>query len=430
MRLRSLIKSRFSGDLVFLYLGFLANYLFPLATIPFLSRTLGLESWGKLVFVLSFAQLATVILNFGFSLHGSRMIARHRDDSERVSEIHTEITKARLLLVLPAALIFGTACFFVTNLRESPLLAFLSFVNALAMAFSPGWVLQGLDRMRLYSTMDTLTKLLAFIGIFLAIRKPADAWLVIAFQAASASIVTGLSYNSIRGDYPLRFVRDTLVWPVYKKSAALFFFSLSASIVNQTNAAVLGLFVGTREVAIYSGAEKIVRAAGGLVGPFASAIHAKINYRLAKDPQAAYVIFLRSSAVLIIGSIILSFTLAFGSEFIVRIALGDSFAGSARILRVLCWLLIAHWLASNINLNCLIALHLDAALTKCVMVAAAVSIAGSVALCPTMGSMGMAWAVVASEFALVIALLLTVLSGRKNPFLTGVRTTNENDTVD
>ena len=414
----ALCRGRVVGDLIFLYGAFFANYLFPLGLIPFLSRILGVRGWGQLVFIQSFVQLILILLNFGFSFHGTRMIAKSRNNQLEVGQIHSQILCARALMVVPTLLLFAVSCAFIPAVRTQIPLASVGLAGGILTAFNPGWVLQGLDKMRVYSAMDTLVKILAFVGIFLMVRKSDQGWMVLAIQAASGLVVIVLTYWIIRDECPWTLANRLPIWPIFATTWKLFLFMLAGGIVNQANAFILGLFVGPTAVGIYSGGEKIVRAACALVGPFASSVHAKINYKIANKPELAAPLFFKSSFALLALGALLSAILMCGSDFIVRFALGASFASSARILRILSLIIVANWVSYNINLNYLIALHRDGPLLKCVTLGALVSIVATVILCPRFGGVGMAYASVAAEWASLAVLCLYLLRQKSRLFAT------------
>ena len=239
-------------------------------------------------------------------MHATRLIARNRDDLAEVRRIHTELIIARGALLIPAAgLLFGLSLF-VPALSSVPVLTACGLLTASSAAFSPGWLLQGLDRMRLFSVMDTAAKLLAFSGILFLVRSPEDAPMVFLAQAAGSLAVIGFTYSILWKYCALRRENASLFLDYYRKSFALFVFNLSGGLINQCNALILSFFVDPRIVGVYGGAEKLFRAIAGLVSPFASAVHAKINYHLGKNPSVARALFRKSSIILVGGSIVVA----------------------------------------------------------------------------------------------------------------------------
>ena len=64
-----------------------ANFIAPLFAVPWLTRTLGINTWGELAYVIFVMQIYLVLTDYGFSLSAVRSIARSKENSDRVSTI-------------------------------------------------------------------------------------------------------------------------------------------------------------------------------------------------------------------------------------------------------------------------------------------------------------------------------------------------------
>ena len=413
--IRSLLKRKITGDLVFLYVAFFAGFVLPILTIPYLTRVLGKEAWSRLLFVQGFCALAGVPLAWGFGYHGTRLVAKFRDDREKVGSICAEILSARLLLLAPVILLVIGGVAVIPKLQTDIPLAVLGFTATALNAFSVGWILQGLDRRRWASVLDLAAKLLATLPIFLIVKSPADAHRVLLLQAAGALLSLGIGYGMLRRWIPIRAGFERKPAAVYGDSAGMFLFTLSGTIVNQTNAFFFGLFAPLPVVGIYAGAEKIIRAACALVGPFSTALHTKINYRAGKDPVSAARLFVLGTAMLFFLAVALSLLIWFSSDFLVARLLGPEFRESARILKMIAILPLFNWLSYSLNLNWFIVRHMDRALNLCVVFAAASTIVSTCVLVPLYSLYGMAFSVISSEVALLVALVFTLVRAKQNP---------------
>ena len=413
--IRSLLKRKITGDLVFLYVAFFAGFVLPILTIPYLTRVLGKDAWSRLVFVQGFCALAGVPLAWGFGYHGTRLVAKFRDDTEKVGSICAEILSARLLLLAPVILLVIGGVALIPKLQTDIPLAALGFAATVFNAFSVGWILQGLDRMRWASVLDLIAKLMATLPIFLIVTSPAHAHRVVLLQAAGALLSLCIGYGMLGRWIPVRAGFERKPAAVYGDSAGMFLFTLSGTIVNQTNAFFFGLFAPLPVVGIYAGAEKIVRAACALVGPFSTALHTKINYRAAKDPASAARIFVFGTALLFCLAVALSLLIWFSSDFLVAYLLGPEFRESGRVLKMIAILPVLNWLSYSLNLNWFIVRHMDRPLNLCVLFAAAATFVSTCVLVPLYSLDGMAFSVISSEAALLLALVFTLVRTRQNP---------------
>ena len=69
----------------------LSSILFPMITLPYLSRVLQPEGIGKINFADQFVAYFVILASLGIPLYGTREIAKVRDDREKLNEVFNEI---------------------------------------------------------------------------------------------------------------------------------------------------------------------------------------------------------------------------------------------------------------------------------------------------------------------------------------------------
>ncbi|MCF0207273.1 MAG: oligosaccharide flippase family protein, partial [Bacteroidales bacterium] len=108
-RIRQLFKSNDSKVLAenFMYLSVLqvAGYIFPLITIPYLARVIGVEGYGKIAFAAGIITWVMTITDWGFNYTATRDVAKIRDDKQKVAEIFSNVLWAKLLLMLASLVV-------------------------------------------------------------------------------------------------------------------------------------------------------------------------------------------------------------------------------------------------------------------------------------------------------------------------------------
>ncbi|MCQ2050558.1 MAG: oligosaccharide flippase family protein, partial [Candidatus Saccharibacteria bacterium] len=83
-----------------------ANYVIPILLIPYISRILGVDSFGKVTYMQTIAQYATFFINFGFEYTSTRAIAVNRDNPEKLRSIFWGTIYAKMLLTVVSLLVF------------------------------------------------------------------------------------------------------------------------------------------------------------------------------------------------------------------------------------------------------------------------------------------------------------------------------------
>ena len=106
-------------NLSYLSLLQVANYIFPLITLPYLARVVGVDAFGLLAVGTSVIAYFQTLIDYGFNYTTVKEIARNKNDKPLINMIVMETMLARIiLLVLSFTLIFlGIA--FVPYLYEN-----------------------------------------------------------------------------------------------------------------------------------------------------------------------------------------------------------------------------------------------------------------------------------------------------------------------
>ena len=108
------LKNRFSANkdgkalasnFGYLMIMQITGYIFPLLTIPYLARVIGVEGFGKIAFAAAVIVWFQTITDWGFSYTATRDVARNRDSLEKVSVIFSNVLWAKSLLALASFII-------------------------------------------------------------------------------------------------------------------------------------------------------------------------------------------------------------------------------------------------------------------------------------------------------------------------------------
>lgn len=131
----------------FLSLSFLqiAGYVFPILTLPYLARVIGVEKFGEIAFASSVLIYFQTLVDYGFILSAVRDIARCRDDKQAVSLIYSRVMWARFLLTGVAFVLLTILIILVPYFYQMRYILFLSFLLVPGHAMFPDWMFQALS---------------------------------------------------------------------------------------------------------------------------------------------------------------------------------------------------------------------------------------------------------------------------------------------
>ena len=168
-----------------------SGYVLAMINVPYLTRMLGVADYGVLAFVISINAYLFLIIDWGFSLGSTRDIARAHGDVEIIRRIFWQTMAAKALLSLGATV----ALVGVIGLQRvpSPLYLLLpGLLNIIGAVFSVDWLMQGLERMALFTVYSVGGRALGVLLTFVLVHGPADIGIACTLQGVG-SIAGGLA---------------------------------------------------------------------------------------------------------------------------------------------------------------------------------------------------------------------------------------------
>jgi polysaccharide transporter, PST family len=383
-----------------LYLIQAVNMLLPLVTVPFLTRTLGADAWGRAAAAQSFALLAGLAVEYGFNFSAVRMVARCRHDRSQLAGTFAAVSVAQLLLLLAVSVAAWLVHWMVPYLAQEPALFWSAMLWMTPQVISFQWYYQGIEQMPRLAALTLLGRVSGLAGLLVLIAGPDDMVLSLAVPG-----VAGLTAMAAAGLQPLLTLKPDLprfseVGKVLAEGLALCGYRLGIALQGAVNTFLLSFFLSPALVGAYAGAERVARAAAGLLEPLIITVFSRLAYLRASgstaDRQAADHWDQRSRLWLTCAGGLLAIALWTAAPWLVRLLLGPGFETSIPILRVLAFSPLAGVLCYGAGLNGLAISGRDRTLNLIVIGAG---------LLQTLGVVVLGW-LVTESLPVVIALVL------------------------
>ena len=105
-----------------------AGYIFPLITIPYLARVIGVDSFGKIAFASAVVVWFQTVADWGFNFTATRDVAKNRDNKEKVSEIFSNVLWARILLMLFSFVLLLITLAMIPKFRENSTIILITYL--------------------------------------------------------------------------------------------------------------------------------------------------------------------------------------------------------------------------------------------------------------------------------------------------------------
>jgi polysaccharide transporter, PST family len=315
----------------------MANYLFPLITVPYLVRVLGPAKYGLVAFAMAFVQYFVMFADYGFNLTATRNISVSRDNPEKISKIFLSVMVVKFAIMLISLAVLLVLVYSFPKFRSDILLYLFAFGLVFGYVLFPVWFFQGMEKMKSIATLNLLARGLFLIAVFLFVRKESDYLYVPLFTSLGSILAGVVSLYIIFAHYKMRIVLPTTkeIIGQLKEGWNVFISMVSISLITTSNTFILGFFTTNEVVGYFSAGEKIINLATRAFNPILVAIYPHI----AKTATIAKDIAIKKLRKLFVMIMILSFAVFAGififSDPIVGIVLGPKFEPSIMIVRIL-----------------------------------------------------------------------------------------------
>ena len=383
--------------------------ILPLITLPWLARVLGPAELGVVVFVQSFSFLLGMLIEFGFQLSATRRIAAERGDRHAMGETVAGVLGAKLLLIAVAVAVSVIVLVSVPAFRDDPKLLGFGLAMALLQGLLPIWFFTGLEQLRLTAAIDVTVRLLTAVAIIVLVREEGQGlrvlWIWTAGAAISVVILNALMYRRVPFLRPTSHLRSL----AFKEGWALFVATAAVSLYTSGTVFMLGLVVSSAQLALFSAAERVVRAAIRATGPISGAAYPRISHLLSQGradraQRLSSLVLLAVTALAAVASALMLLL----APVVIDILFGDQFEESVGILRILALLLPPVAVGATLSGLWLITRRMDRISTTIAVASGLVNLVATPLVGSLSGPTGVAWTLVAIETGAAISLVVVI----------------------
>ncbi len=168
----------------------LSNTLLLILSIPIITRIIGIEEFGLMMFASRFSQLAGTFINYGTSQSGVRDVASNLTDTKKLSIVFYNVFCIRVFIFfLFLIFIFCLQAFHVQYFRYILLAVTIVFAEVV----NPLFFFIGAERLKVFNIANLICNVFTIILIIFFIKVPADAgWVNFILGGANAITYLGL----------------------------------------------------------------------------------------------------------------------------------------------------------------------------------------------------------------------------------------------
>lgn len=334
----------------FFYLSLLqiASYVFPLITIPYLAKTIGVTGMGKIAFASAVMLWFQTIADWGFNYTSTRDVAKSRTDKEIVSYIFSNVLWSRVLLAFLCFVILLLCIIIIPQFKENNILLLFSFISIPGHIMFPDWFFQATERMKYTTLLNIISKLIFTISIFIFIKKEED-YILQPLLTSLGFIISGIiALYIIVVKWNVKIQKPNLknCFQTIKKSTNVFINNLMPNLYNSYSVIILGFMSGSIANGMLDAGSKIVNIAMQFFNTISRTFFPYFSRKIEKHG-----LFARYNIML---AVVISFLVFYGSPFIIRNFFTPEFNDAVIISQIMCLSIVSITLSNVYGNNYLI----------------------------------------------------------------------------
>ena len=225
-------------------------YLAPLVTLPYLTRVLGPQEWGRVAWMQVIVGYFTIVTDWGFSWSGVRKVAALRNDPAAVSECFCAAWAVQWALCAGALAALGALALYAPFFATFRPYALAGAGVIVAGVLFPAWLLIGLERMREVALVQLIVRASAVPLILLFVKTPQDGPRVIAASALTGLAGGALAVVWMRAQLGLdwRWPRARTMSEEFTESGSIFLSRVWIVLYTSLTPTILGALAGAAAV--------------------------------------------------------------------------------------------------------------------------------------------------------------------------------------
>jgi len=326
----------------------ITGYVFPLLTIPYLAKVIGVNGFGKIAFAAAIIVWFQTITDWGFSYTATRDVARNRDSLEKVSEIFSNILWAKSLLALVSFIILFIITELIPYLKENQILLFITFILVPAKILFADWFFQAIEKMKFITIFDLISKAIFTLCIFVFVKEKNDFILQPLFLSLGSILVGLASFYLIVFKFNIKILPPNYIEIIktIKNSKDVFINNIVPNFYNSFSSVLLGFWGGSIANGLLDAGSKFAN----IVQQFIN-ILSRVFFPFLSRRSNKHSIYAKINILISVISAILLIVLA---PFIIKIFFTPEFYSAIPVLQIIAFSLIFQTLISTYGLNYMI----------------------------------------------------------------------------
>ena len=313
-----------------LYLMNIVKLVFPLLTLPYLTRRLSTDAYGVVTYVKALIVYVQLVIDYGFLLSATKKVVIVAEDKEKTGRIAGDTLAEKGILALFAAIFFLIAVFFIPILNQHKVFSLLYLLSALVTIFLFDFMFRGLEKMHLIAVPYIVAKSITTFLTFVMVHGDGDLLKISVLEIVGNMVAVVISFYFVRKlGVRISFSSFHKWLKDLKESFVYFISNFATTVFGALTTVIAGIYLSMSNIAFWGICMQILSAAKSLYNPITNSLYPHMLRE--KDIK----VIKKINVVMIIPMFIGSVIVIFASETVLQIVGGDKYTYAGNVLRVL-----------------------------------------------------------------------------------------------
>lgn len=371
-----MIQSKVLKNTIMLYIMNITKMVFPLLTLPYLTRVLSEDMYGLVSYVKSCMVYMQILIDFGFILSSVKDIVNANGNKEKIGYIVGNTFFSKFILAIISFFILILMCFSIKILQLNVTYVFLSFVGVATTVFWADFLFRGIEKMQYITGIYLISKGIAVILTFCIIKGDRDILWIPLLDIIFHMISIFISIIIIKKlGIKIRISKIKQCFSMLKNSFVYFMSSVATTAFSALNTVLVGIYISNlAQIAHWSLCISIISTIQSLYAPICNSIYP----HMIKEKSLSFIHkILKICMPLVIAGCIFSFFFAKTALMIVG---GEKYISAYRLFQYMIPILLFSFPAQVYGWPTLGAIGKEKAVTLSTIITSLIHISGLILL--------------------------------------------------
>lgn len=390
----------------------MSSYIISLIVFPYVARTLGVASIGRIDFSNNIIAYFSLFGLMGVSSVGIREIASTGNNREERSKVFSSILSFIILLTSISLVILFISIYNIKKLEDYKDLLTIGAFSLFFTTLLVEWLYQGTEQFKYISKRSIILRIIYALSVFCFVKAQDDylVYYILTVISTILNAIINIAYSRHFVDFKVRYIR---IFKYAKDIISLGTYKILTSMYTTFNVVFLGFVCNDIQVGFYSTSTKFFYILLGVLSAFTSVMLPRMTALLSEKKEEEFKLKISYSFELVFMFAIPTIigTIIFAPHIILLLS-GTGFEGAIAPMRIITPMLFITGIAQICVIQVLMPLRMDKIILCGSIVGAVIGIAANLIFVREYGAIGTAITLLLSEISGDLCSFIYIIKNR------------------